>query len=62
MGAQIHIGFMYAYGTHVAEDFAEAAKWFRKAAEQGDSFAEKALGIFYEQGRGVAQDYSEAAR
>ena len=33
--AQYRIGLMYALGEGVALDFAEAAKWFRKAAEQG---------------------------
>ena len=36
--------------------------WYRKAAEQGDAFAQHNLGFMYENGRGVAQDYAEAMR
>ena len=34
--AQFLLGFMYAYGKGVAQDFAKAVKWYRKAAEQGN--------------------------
>lgn len=34
---------MYENGRGVAKDEAEAAKWYRKAAEQGDESAKKAL-------------------
>ena len=33
---QRNLGFMYAEGRGVAKDDAQAADWFRKAAEQGD--------------------------
>ena len=39
------------------QDYAEAAKWFRKAAEQGDAKAQYNLGIMYAKGQGVPQDY-----
>jgi len=35
-------------------------KWFRKAAEQGNSFAQGKLGAAYEEGRGVPKDYVKA--
>jgi len=35
---------MYLNGWGVPENDAEAAKWFRKAAEQGDADAQNALG------------------
>ena len=38
----------------------EAAKWFRKAAEQGGIFAQTCLGYLYERGEGVPQDYALA--
>ncbi len=41
---------------------AEATKWFRKAAEQGDVMAQYNLGIMYDVGRGVTQDYAEAVK
>ena len=48
---------MYALGEEVPQDDAEAAKWYRLAAEQGDAFAQLELGIMYADGEGVAQDY-----
>ena len=37
-------------------------KWYRKAAEQGDTEAQVSLGIMYVYGQGVIQDYVEAVR
>ena len=39
-----------------------AARWFRKAADQGDAGAQYYLGNMFEQGRGVALSDVEAAR
>lgn len=47
---------MYANGQGVRQDDAQAAQWFRKAAEQGVAKAQYNLGIAYESGRGVRQD------
>jgi TPR repeat protein len=44
----------------VTKDEAEAVKWFRKAAEQGFSFAQINLGHCYANGEGVAKDEVEA--
>jgi hypothetical protein len=41
------IGDFYANGVGVEKDPSEAAKWFLKAAEQGDVIAERNLGICY---------------
>jgi len=41
-------------------DFAQAAIWFGKAAEQGDASSQYMLGNLYEAGEGVEQDYSQA--
>jgi uncharacterized protein len=46
----------------MAHEYAEALKWFNKAAEQEDSDAQFSLGYMYEHGLGVTQDYAEAAR
>jgi len=53
---------MYANGVGVQQDYAEAAKWYRKAAEQGFAWAQTALGFKYQEGTGVPQDYAEAAK
>ena len=43
-------------------DNSEAARWYRKAAEQGYAIAQFNLGIMYELGKGVKQDYEEAVK
>jgi clan AA aspartic protease (TIGR02281 family) len=43
-------------------DYATAIKWYRKAAEQGDAFAQYNLGGIYQNGQGVPQNYSEAIK
>ncbi|HNJ36278.1 MAG TPA: tetratricopeptide repeat protein, partial [Leptospiraceae bacterium] len=40
----------------------EAVKWYRKAAELGNVFAQYNLGVIYEGGRGIEKDEVEAAR
>lgn len=42
--------------------YAEAAKYFRIAAEQGDASAQNNLGVLYEMGKGVEQDEEEALK
>ena len=51
---------MYANGQGVPQDYAEAVKWYRKAAEQGDAVAQYNLGVMYKKGDGVPQDYVQA--
>jgi len=50
--AQSILGFMYVNGRGVPQDDAEAVKWYRKAAEQGDADARNALAEMRRQGRG----------
>jgi TPR repeat protein len=40
----------------LAQDHAEAAKWFRRAAEQGNADAQNNLGAIYAEGQGVPRD------
>src|SRR6266581_138817 len=42
--AQCELGKAYYLGQSVPLDFAEAAKWFRKSAEQDNLFAQSSLG------------------
>ena len=49
-------------GRGVPQSDTEAAKWFRRAADQGDAVAQFYLGVMYNEGRGVPQDYAEAAK
>ena len=41
--AQCKLGWCYENGNGVAKDLAEAVKWYRKAAEQGNADAQTAL-------------------
>lgn len=41
-------------------DYAEAMRWDRQAAEQGDATAQTYVGYLYEKGLGVPQDYAKA--
>ena len=53
---------MYGTGEGVPQDEAEAVRWFRLAAEQGNADVQYNLGTIYGAGRGVPQDDAEAAR
>ena len=44
------------------QDYAEAVKWYRKAAEQGYADAQYNLGSCYYNGKGVPQNYAEAVK
>jgi hypothetical protein len=44
----------------VPQDYAEAMRWYRLAAEQGDADAQGNLGVMYDTGTGVPQDYVAA--
>ena len=75
--AQFNLGLMYEEGEGVLQDEAEAAKWYRRAAEQehedalnrlmemcerGIAVAQFNLGGMYQDGEGVPQDDEEAAK
>ena len=44
------------------ENYTEAMRWYRKAADQGSTEAQRHIGLLYERGSGVARDYTEAMR
>jgi TPR repeat protein len=46
----------------ISKDQAEAVKWYRKAAEQGDAWAQDELGDCYFNGTGVPEDKVEAVK
>ena len=56
MGRHSNLGIMYDLGEGVPEDDAEAVKWYRKAAEQGNADAQCNLGVMYDLGEGVPED------
>jgi hypothetical protein len=55
--AQTYLGFMYANGVGVPQDFMVSAGWYRCASQQGVPEAEYRLGLMYDKGQGVPQDY-----
>ncbi|MGE5088753.1 MAG: tetratricopeptide repeat protein, partial [Candidatus Levyibacteriota bacterium] len=58
--AQYNVGASYAAGIGVDKSDADAAKWFRRAADQGMPFAQLNLGLLYAAGNGVPKDSVEA--
>jgi TPR repeat protein len=65
--AQFKMGVRYELGDGVPQDYAQAAVWYRKAADQGRAHSEAtvlaqfALAVLYERGQGVPQNYAQAA-
>ena len=57
LGAAFYAGLFGA-----ATNYAEAVKWFRKAAEQNDAKAQFELASCYVNGEGVTKDFGEAAK
>src|SRR5688572_4199957 len=55
---QFRLGVMFSYGIDVPENDAEAARWFRMAAEQGHPAAQHDLGWKYATGDGIPEDDS----
>jgi TPR repeat protein len=45
-----------------AQDYAQAARWYEKAADQSHSLAQFNLGIMYAAGQGVACDEAKSMR
>ncbi len=60
--AQTDLGFMYANGLGVPQDYTEALKWYRKAVAQGYALGQNNLGVMYKKGHGVPKDYTEAVK
>jgi TPR repeat protein len=58
--AQAMLGYMFANGRGVPQNYIEAANWYRRASEQGNPTAQYMLGLMYDKGQGVPQDYVEA--
>ena len=47
---------MYDKGRGVPQDYAEAVRWYRLAAEKGNATAQFNLGLMYHRGEGVPSD------
>ncbi|KQW31816.1 peptidoglycan-binding protein [Rhizobium sp. Root274] len=60
--ALFEIGARYTEGRGVANNFAEAAKWYKLSADKGFALAQYRLANFLEKGTGLAPDIKEAKR
>jgi len=60
--AQVNLGWMYANGTGVPQDYTEAVRLYRLIADQGHAPAQFKLAEMYHNGTGVPQDDTKAAR
>lgn len=58
--AQYNMGVCYHKGEGVSQDYTEAAKWYRLAADQGYASAQCNLGNCYLNGYGVTKNYNKA--
>jgi len=58
--AQYYIGMMYLNGQGVQQNYAEAGKWFLKAAKNRVPQAHYKLGRLYFDGRGLPRDLERA--
>jgi hypothetical protein len=66
--SQVMVANAYAAGNggardsrQLAADYAQAALWYRKAADQGNTVAQIHLADLYRDGRGVTRDPAQAA-
>jgi len=59
-GVQYHLAICYYYGVEVAQNYFEAAKLYRQAAEQNSAESQYDLSQCYAKGVGVPQDLVEA--
>lgn len=60
--AECTIGVWYKRGQGVPQDYAEAARWFNRAAQHGQGDAQLCLGQLYQKGQGVKMDRTQAAK
>ncbi|MHC4881726.1 MAG: tetratricopeptide repeat protein [Planctomycetota bacterium] len=59
--AQYELALRYYEGDKTQQNYTEALKWFKMAADQGYPQAQYKLGVMYSFGQGVTQNSSEAA-
>ncbi len=57
---QFNMGLKFANGGSATRDYAQAAEWYHKAAEQSHSLAQFNLGMMYANGQGVTRDAAQS--
>lgn len=60
--AEAELWYQNGVSCYVAQNYPEAVKWYRKAADQGVAGAQFSLGVCYDFGDGVLQDHAEAVK
>ena len=55
--AQAWLGYLYARGMGVPQNFEKAVYWYHCAADRGQPHAQFLLGMAHDQGNGAPQDY-----
>jgi uncharacterized protein len=60
--AQGMIALMREFGLGTPQDQAEAARWYRRSAEQGNPVSQARLGVLFRSGLGVPQDFTQAVQ
>ena len=55
--AQTYLGYMFAHGVGVPQNYMVSAGWYRCASQQGVPAAQYMLGLMYDKGQGVPQNY-----
>jgi hypothetical protein len=60
--ADVHFsrGLKFANGEGATRDYAQAAEWYHKAADQSHSLAQFNLGMMYAHGQGVTRDAAQS--
>ncbi len=58
--SQLNLGLAYDSGAGGEQDYVEAAKWYKAAADQGLPEAQNSLGSLYEAGLGTPKDLKMA--
>jgi TPR repeat protein len=58
--AQTEIGWLYQNALGVAQDFAQAAEWYKRASAEGNTNADRLLGVLYLHGAGVEKEFGQA--
>lgn len=58
--AQTYLGFMYATGRGVPQNYEEAARFYGAAAQAGVPLAQLQFGLLFDKGQGLPQDYVQA--
>lgn len=57
---QFGMGLKFANGEGAAQDYVQAAEWYRKAADQSHSLAQFNLGTMYANGQGMTRDDAQS--